>query len=374
MPLSGTFDTVGLPELLQWFSQTKKSGSLTISVGMEDTYLILEGGDVAAIGSDDPLRLDLGQVLLATRRIDEDQLNQAARLATQGGSVPQALVDAGLLSEAEMRKLQFEHLFETVMDLFFEKHGSFHFQPLDSDHGLLAEPDIPAANRLVQALPTSRILMESMRRVDEWNRIRQIFPNRFVVVQAKGKADDNPIWRELTAMGRPVSVGELCLRMGGNRFQVFSQLYEAYNLGLLGLDLMPTGKAGQAHLGPSQMLMENARLLVAEKQFDEAREVLATLANLEPDNPEVRRLIKQVREGQLEQLYQLIPPHKRPVLTRSRQDLAQSDLGQREQYLASRLSGTLDVATLVVATPLGELQTLRILRNLIHAGIAKLES
>ena len=56
-----------------------------------------------------------------------------------------------------------------------------------------------------------------------------------------------------------------------------------------------------------------------------------------------------------------------------RDELHRYDLSQRETYRASRLVGKWDVATLVVATPLGELETLRILSKFTHARIVKLE-
>lgn len=376
MPLSGTFDTVPLSELLQWLGQTAKSGTLTVSVDMEETSLVLRDGDVIAVGSDDPLRLDLGQVLLANRRISQAQLDQVHQIHTkQGGSLDEALVLSGALTAEGLSELQAEHLFGVVLDLFFQQNGSFHFSPQGAAGGMLDELDEAQAVTLPRPISTQRILMESMRRVDEWTRIRQVFPNRFVVVHALVGPDataPNATVGELASIGRPISVGELCLRRGGDRFSVFRELFEAYNLGLVGLDLSPTGKDSQAHLGPSQLLMENARLLMGEQQFDEAREVLATLANLEPDDPEVRALMASLREEQLAHLYQLIPPHRTPVLACSREALDDSGMSPRERYLASRLSGKLDVATLVVATPLSELETLRVLRKLMHAGIARL--
>jgi len=60
------------------------------------------------------------------------------------------------------------------------------------------------------------------------------------------------------------------------------------------------------------------------------------------------------------------------VLTLSRPELATRSLSHRELYLAERLNGKWDVGMLVVATPLGELDTLRILRKLLHAGLVKL--
>jgi hypothetical protein len=84
-------------------------------------------------------------------------------------------------------------------------------------------------------------------------------------------------------------------------------------------------------------------------------------------------MIKQIREAQIAALYQEIAPHKVPVLAVEREKLPEFQLSPREAFFASRLNGKWDVATLVVSTPLGELDTLRTLRKFIHAGIARME-
>jgi hypothetical protein len=82
--------------------------------------------------------------------------------------------------------------------------------------------------------------------------------------------------------------------------------------------------------------------------------------------------MKRLRQAQLAYLYEQVPPHKVPVLAVSRGTLGALKLSPKENYLVSRLDGKWDVATLVVATPLGELETLRMLKKLLHAQIARL--
>jgi hypothetical protein len=80
--------------------------------------------------------------------------------------------------------------------------------------------------------------------------------------------------------------------------------------------------------------------------------------------------LRVLKNTQLEYLYVQVPPYKVPVLAVSREALKGFGFSPREHYLASRLNGKWDVGTLVVATPLGEMETLRILRKLLHAGVA----
>jgi hypothetical protein len=273
------------------------------------------------------------------------------------------------VDELTLTQVQSDYAFETVLDLFFHESGSFHFSTAESSQGLLGTVDIPPTNVLKKPISTQNMIIEAMRRIDEWNRIREVFPSSYVVVHALPGESDNPVWQELREIGEPTSVGALCLRMGGSRFNVFKNLHEAYAQGLVGLDPMLIGETARSALGPLDMLIDNARLLLAERQFDEAREVLSTAIALNPHSEEARSMLKQLRGDYLEYLYQLVPPHKVPVLAVDKTELAELQLNPRETYLASRINGRWDVATLVVATPLGELETLRIIRKFIHAGI-----
>ncbi len=372
MSLSGTFDTMLLSDLLQWIHLSMKSGTLSISVDIEETFLFFRKGVLAALGSDDPLRLDLGQVLLARSYVTEEQLSLALENCSEELPVVAYLMQEGILDEALITKVQADHAFDTVLDLFFHEEGSFHFSTKGSSQNLLAPLDDHQVHYLKKAIDTKALIFEGMQRLDEWKRIKEVFPNSYVVVHGLEGDLDNPVWQELRAIDKPIAVGELCLRMGSSRFYVFQKLYEAYNLGLVGLDLMPSGNAGQEHLGPSDMLMENARILVREQQYDEAKAVLSTAINIDPDNEKARELMQQIRSGQLEYLYQQMPPHQTPTLAVAREQLDQFDLNPREAFLASRLNGKWDVATLIVITPLGELETLRILRKFLHAGIIKM--
>jgi hypothetical protein len=369
MPLYGTFDTMQLAYLAQWIHGAKVTGTLTISVETEETYLVFRRGELIAVASDDPLRLDLGQVLLSRELITEDQLHDALRAAGKERSLIDALISGRMLSEREAVEIQADYAFETVLDLFFHDTGSFHFSTAESSQGLLGSVEIPRTNVLKRPISTQKMIIEAMRRLDEWNRIREAFPSSYVVVHALPGESDNPVWKELSAAGEPLSVGTLCLRMGGSRYDVFRNLHEAYAQGLIGRDPMMAGEAAESHLGPLDVLIDNARLLITERQFDEAREVLSTAIALNPKSEIARELLRKMRADHLEYLYQLVPPHKVPLLASTKDELAELQLNPRETYLASRINGRLDVATLVVATPLGELETLRILRKLVHAGI-----
>lgn len=373
MPLSGTFDTMQLTDVIQWIHTTSQSGTLTVSVDLDDTHLIFEQGEVVAVGTDDPLRLDLGQTLLARGVITEAQLVHALRRIDSDHSVVDVLVESGALDADDVGLYQVKHIFDYALDLFLHDEGSFLFSIAASSQQLLFPVEIPAENLLTHPISTQQLLLDAMRQLDEWQRIQSIFPNPYIIVHALEGTSDNPVWRELRRAGGLVSVGELTLRVGRNRFFVYKLLYEAYQSGLVAMDEQSSMPADPTRDEPVEMLLRNARILVDEQQHEEAREVLATVLNVEPSNREARTLLTELRADHLANLYQLVPPHRVPVLTLDADALADLDLTPRENYLASRLDGSWDVASLVVATPLSELNTLRTLRKFLHAGIVRLK-
>lgn len=370
MPLSGTFDTIQLCDLLQWIHVGNMTGTLTLSLDLEDTYLVIQHGTLVALASDDPLRLDLGQVLLKQGYINDTQLSQALK-KSKSKRLANVLVEDGILEKSVVTRIQQQHVFETVLDLFFHEEGSFFFSPGKPTHPLAPPPEISKSNFLTKPIPINELVFEGMQRLDEWNNMRKVFPSSYVIVHALDGKSTNQVWLKLKEFNEFTAIGELCLRMGNSRYTVYKDLYDAYKQGLIGVDLTASDEARQSTMGSTDTLIENARLLLLEKQFDEARAVLSTAANLDPSNQDTRDLLKRTRESYLEYLYQQVPPHKIPILDISNEQLAAIKFSPREHYLVSRLDGRWDVASLVVLTPLGELETLKILNKLLHAGIAK---
>ncbi|MBN2342170.1 MAG: DUF4388 domain-containing protein [Deltaproteobacteria bacterium] len=367
MPLFGTFDTMQLTDVIQWVLQSKASGRLVITVDMEETSLQFREGDLCAL-SGDSLRLDLGHYLLRHGKITDEQLQQLMQRKSAVGSLKARIVASEILEYGALVKYEREYAIEILMDLFFCMEGSFHFTPGGGDNVLDEKQELI---RLEKPISTRNALMDVMRRMDEWNRIIEVFPSSFTVVRATGERDDF-IHRSMLEIGSPIAIADLCVRLELGRFTVYQRLYQLYEDGNITVDRMCPEKADHEALGPVRELIENASVLLSERQYEEARELLATILNLEPENKRAKELSRTLREEQLKYLYEQIPPHKTPELIISRERLQQMPLSHKEIFLGGRLNGRWDVGMLVMATSLGELDTLRVLRKLIHAGIVQL--
>lgn len=365
MPLSGTFSTMPFPDLLQWLGDSRRSGILTVSLEFEERFVRFSDGCVAGVEGDDPRARDLGRVLVELGFFDEARMRRATdRAELTGRPLVRVLLEDGAITTGKLDEALVLYTTRIVLGIFLWREGRFHFN--DGGPSMLG---LGFADTLLlqNPIPIRSLLMEGMRRLDEWQRFVEVFPSDYSQVHALGDDAAIPILRELLARGEPVALGELWAR-GSDRYRVYEDLFRAYNKGLLAVDAQLPASAQEPDRSPVDVLVANGRVLLEERQYDEAVALLRGALNLDPLRGDVRQLLLHAHEEQLAELYQTIPPYKVPVLRVPRDRLAKYQLAPRERHVADRVNGRWDVAALVVVTPIGELETMRALKKLLHVG------
>jgi hypothetical protein len=119
-------------------------------------------------------------------------------------------------------------------------------------------------------------------------------------------------------------------------------------------------------------LVRAAEELIAEGQHEEAATLLRSAVAMDPFRADARALVRRCREAQLTQLYTALPPSKVPQVVLPHERVSAMHLPPRERKLLATINGRWDVSTLAITTALGELETLRTLRRLVHAGVVRL--
>src|SRR6185503_482629 len=102
--------------------------------------------------------------------------------------------------------------------------------------------------------------------------------------------------------------------------------------------------------------------------------LLRSAVAMDPFRADARALVQQCRNAQLVELYARLSPSEVPAVVVPPERVAQLELPPRERKLLSALNGRWDVATLAITAGLGELETLRALNRLVHAGVVRLSS
>ncbi len=183
--LEGRIEHVGLGDILQLMQMQQQSGVLELERGARQTWVALRGGlvDLASARGFDPEFL-LGRYLIEEDLLERDDLDHLLRSrAAHPPSGParrllgDQLVKLGYISADELRRALVRQTSEVVYDALRWREGRYRFARYAT------RPEADAA-RL--GLPIASILMEGLRRVDEWRLIEEQIHDFDLVFERNG--------------------------------------------------------------------------------------------------------------------------------------------------------------------------------------------
>lgn len=162
MSLEGRLEDLGLADIFQIISLSKRSGVLTI-IRKEGTGRLVFNRGMLIYGSSDSVSR-LGYTLVKKGLVTTEELEKALRLQKTGGMklpVGAILEKTGAIAKGVLEEELRNHLVEVVRDFLNWESGSFHFELGD-----------PVANDLTleEGLNLDFLMMEASRRQDEYER------------------------------------------------------------------------------------------------------------------------------------------------------------------------------------------------------------
>jgi hypothetical protein len=375
MPLSGTFSTMPLTDLLQWLGDTRRSGLLKVELEFEERCIRLEHGSITGYGSDDPLARDIGRLCLVRGLVTEPQLIAVAQQQAQSQMpIGDVLVAAGLIDAEKLERTLARHVEETVLGLFLWPHGRFSFVAAGEAEESGFEDWMPPEYQLHQPIDIREILFEGMRRQDEWHRIAELLPSDDVTIRALAPSDAFPILMEIAAHAEPPTLGDLLAERGDTRYALCEQLFRAHRQELIEIGPVVKRNPVTTARGTTTVdhLVQAGRALHHEKQHDEAAALVRSALQLDAWSAEARGLLSEIEREQLAELRQAMPAGRVPVMIPTPAQAMKLRIGPRERKLLSHVNGTWDVAALTLTSGLGEIETLRTLRRLLQAEVVRL--
>jgi hypothetical protein len=246
---------------------------------------------------------------------------------------------------------------EAVLDLFLWHEGRFELREGTQAPTPLVELHIP-----IQFL-----VMEGLRILDEHARIEAAYPDDKARLAATDRAPealdtvDAAIHR--LALEAP-ALGEARLVLGISRAALLRRVEELRARGLVEIE----GVAHGPDVGGS--LLDQAQILLRERQYAEAAHVFRTLLASDPSDARARRLLQEAERLEIEAAYSLFSPTDvvTVVSDPTRHRLKGADLAVLDSLTRPR-----SVAVLVLVSPLREVETLKALERLLAKGIVTIE-
>ena len=162
MAIAGNLRTMQLSELLQWLSTGLKSGTLVVRGSPGEKRIYFENGRVTS-SSSTLEREHLGRFLVGFGFITEEELIRALEVQQESRILlGKILVMIGAIKETELADLVRLKAAETIYDIFLWTEGSFAF----------IDGEIPQLPMVPISSDVTGIVMEGLRRYDEWQRIK----------------------------------------------------------------------------------------------------------------------------------------------------------------------------------------------------------
>ncbi len=167
MSISGNLRTMPFADLMQWVSQSRKTGTLSIEGEPHNKKIYFRDGLVAAASSENPKEF-LGYYLVGWEILSEEELQELLDMQEQYGTLlGELLVIIGRLTREELQHILQVKTEETIYELFLWQEGDFRF----------LENILPAKKFQPLNLPVEMIILEGVRRKDEWARCRAEIPD-----------------------------------------------------------------------------------------------------------------------------------------------------------------------------------------------------
>lgn len=387
MAITGNLQTMQLAELLQWLSQGQKTGALVIDDGAVEKRIYFRGGRIISSASTDP-REYLGEFLVRHGHIEIDALNDAVRRQEETGMLlGKILVSSGAISEDDLQPLLQIKTREAVYDLFTWSEGRFEF----------LDDELPDKQMVPTELDVTGIVLEGVRRLDEWGRLRRAVPTLDAIAVKIKDGDDSKLAaverRVLAEVDDRSTVREIRDRAHATDFSVCEALFQGVQKGRVKVIVPPwvdgggrKGGAGdgEAAGGPGAAAagveIDAATLLAASRphleagRYDQALRRLRAARALAPDDREIGRAAEEGEHRIRQALEDAgVVPSAVPRLTVRLEELTASKLTRTEGFLLSRITGTYDIGSILKISSLPPLDALLAFHRLVESGHVVLE-
>lgn len=359
--LKGNINVMAFADILQWISQGTKSGTLEIKGNRVTKEICFDKGDIIATSSTNP-REYLGQFLISYGKITEEGLKEV--LDEQEKSehmLGWILVKENVLSENEMKlflKLKAE---ESLYDIFLWDEGEFQF---------IENKTILKDYIKISLAPTS-IILEGVRRVDEWKRIHQVIPDSSFIPQidVANVIDSLPLSTNVTKLLRAVdgkkSVENISMEFRSSNFVVFKNLFECYQKKYIYF-IMPIIK------NTTDVLEDIAILIDSKLKERKLLECFLLIENYLEKYPNAEQIIQKLKNTVGEANKIIANGKLKASLAISLDELTSKNLTPEEGFLISRLNSSWDINSTIKITPIDTNKAKIIFAELALKGVITL--
>lgn len=233
MALVGNIRDFGLSDFLYLVDRGYKTGCLHLNRAEQSASLYFDKGKLTTASNGAELRVT--DLLVKRGKLTQAQAEQAQAAFQQNGgsSLVQVILDQGLIEREDMQRILQQHMEESVYVLFGWPDGEFRFE-----QNQRPSPQSPV---MPMAISVENLIMEGVRRIDEWGRIKDRIPSTDMLVtfveqpgeRAKGVQLSPEEWRVFARINGKHTLAEIAQKTNLSEFDVCRIVYGFLTAGLV---------------------------------------------------------------------------------------------------------------------------------------------
>jgi uncharacterized protein DUF4388 len=234
--LNGDLSAINLADVYNLLGMSKKTGVLKLTRGAETRALHWELGEIVFARSNS-VRDSLGNFLVRKGIITPEQNAVSASKIDETTRHGKVLVRMGFITADQLLWAVKQQVLEIVYSLFHWRTGLFEF----------VEGVTDAKEKITLSMSTTKVIMEGIHRLDEWAKIRTVFPDDSLVLEpALGPqhvgarpdlgAEDKKL---LAVIDGSRTLAEIAALSRQGEFECYTVLFNLFSAGVLRLRSAP---------------------------------------------------------------------------------------------------------------------------------------
>lgn len=364
---------MAIADILQWLSLGNKTGTLTIINQNVIKKIYFRDGKIISASSNDK-REYLGAYLINNGLIDEETLKKSLETHKKRKEIlGRYLVKEGLIDEETMIDILKTKVEETIYNLFLWDNGEFQFY----------DNELPEKTIFPITIGIDWIIMEGIRRVDEFNEIKSIFTNTNIVFQqdpsiVQDTDQKTPLHEQVLSMiNSENSIDDILENIVASDYEIMTILYRYYDkkyLKIIGEKIV-IDEPEDSDLSAINELMEKGLEAHRAGNLDEAIDYFKQILKINPTNSNAQLLITTVEKEQSKSLSaSIVSMDDVPYLKKDLHDLMSRNFSAEEGFILSYVNGKYSIRDIRVLSALKEETIVSFIKNMMKENIIALKN
>jgi hypothetical protein len=176
--MEGNVKEFGLADVIQLIAASQKTGVLLLDHHTDTASIAFALGDItAAVYGRQGKQDQLQDYLFRSKKLDPETIQKLTRIQQDTNlSIDDVMIKERIMTEEELLGVITFKIQEVIDDIFTWSDAHYKFD---------AQADLYAKSRTKVTIPVTTLLMEAMRRKDEWPRIKMAIPSDDIVLTVK---------------------------------------------------------------------------------------------------------------------------------------------------------------------------------------------